>query len=267
MDNSSIGVDLALYKAPEPKSSNDSYEVWLLVASSANDSDVKVALKTTIYSSCNGWQMFHLDNSVMSPFVQANKANIELLVYKNDDEWSFPCDKVHSLFIFNTTAHQSNQKSKDLLPTPIPANTTYPLPTPYKSITSNPFGKTEEQLQYFTPVLNVFQQRKAKKRWTKREAQTRAMKPVNTISLQEPCQLLDNWVKVNSTYWVNGEAYSVKVPQFYNAKKCVSKKGYHGTCAPTGEKPLVIVLETNQGKMKRAFKKTFMELKITEKCG
>jgi len=254
------GYDLAMYKAEEPMASpNDTYEIWLLLATSASITTIEIALIETINASCSGWQMFHLDNTAMANFLDmgSNITNFEVVVFKNDDYYSLSCDKVHSLFIFNTTAHRSN-----------PTNQT-------NSTTGdqNPFSKDDKELKYFTPVLNIFRKEKSLLSGLfKREAgqgpfigqNTLELNDSNPLSTVNPCELKDHWVKVNSTLELNGDIVSVLGPRVYNARRCLTMESRK--CHPIRERFLTTLMEKVQGGQRTVFKK-ISEYKIVEQCG
>lgn len=279
------GFDLALYKANEPKAAlSDIYELWFLLGESATDTSIKIVLMETINASCSGWQMFHLDYDIMLEFLQVgvNFINFELLVFKNDDYYSLPCDEVHSLFVFNATAHRKPASS------PNPTNgtngtnatkdgeTTTPAAEGGSKTQQNPFSIEDERVMHHVPVLNVFEKRPPRKILVKRAVKPSPVEfgPASEFNTRGNtfCQRRDRWVQVNDTIWLNGENIAVLAPTVYNARACsVDKALSHGKmtskCQPIVEKPVKLLLERWQQGRRQVFIYESFELKVIEECG
>ena len=244
-------------------SPNDTYELWLLLAESALDENIEIALVDTISASCSGWQMLHLDNTVMDSFLklETNNTNFEFLVFKNDDYYSLTCDEVHSLFIFNTTVHHSKATNQM-------NNTTG------ERYDQNPFSKNEKEMKYFTPILNVFMNETSRLGPFKREVseslfydqKALELNASNMLSTTKPCEIRDHWVHVNSTdiKLESGEVISLLAPRLYNARRCERTESRE--CRPIKETFLTTLMERKQEGKRQVFKK-ISEYKIIEQCG
>ena len=269
------GIDLAFYKAREAES-NDFYLVYILSITQSNLVDL--AAYRIIPAQCSGWQIFHLNNEVISRYIHEgdNDLTFEIIMSRNSSS-ILPCETVRSLFLLNATAYKTPENSTELWEgsgeadllenesTP-PNNDSLPIfATTEASSTETDaeknidlFSLTDKEKFDHVPVLNMFYSTMSGKRDVDGSRDEK----------KNWCRLVKKVIRIESTVKINNETFTVIAPRDYNIGECrTSTHRAKEECLPKRHRPLELMVSSwTEGKEFVSIYNS-LEVMVIEECG